>query len=100
MKKLLVALAAVVALGSATAQAQSVSIRVGEQPRYEHYQDRSYNYERRSADRRFFARQPSYYRGSRCHRWDIVIRDPYTSRLVCVNKEEYRRHQRRGAGHY
>lgn len=91
MKKILAVISAIAVLGASTAAtAQSFSITI--QDRYEqNYRqpDRfdRYVYEREA--RRFYARQQSYYSG-RCERRDVIVRDPYTGRLVCVNRHEYR----------
>jgi hypothetical protein len=54
-----------------------------------------YHYNRRYSDNlyywRYFSRLPSYYPG-RCNRYDeIVVRDPYTGRRVCMPRYDYNR---------
>ena len=41
---------------------------------------------------RYFSRLPSYYPG-RCNYTDVVVRDPYTSRIVCMSRYEYERYR-------
>lgn len=90
MKNTLAIIAAVALLGAGTAaNAQSWSITFGSQDRYE----RDYRYRDHRDDReirRWYANQRSYWSG-RCYRNDVVLRDPYTGRRICVNAREYDR---------
>lgn len=102
MKKLLIAAAVALTIGAGSAaQAQSWSVTIGsDYDRYEQRYDYRNDYRhRRAEERRFYSRQPTYWQ-NRCSRHDIVMRDPYTNRLLCVNRREYERFYRRiGAGH-
>jgi len=97
MKKLAIAaMASLLLISSAPAQAQSLSVTIGaqdhryEQRRDHHRYDRR-DYERR--ERRFYSQQPTYWRG-RCRGYDIVVRDPYTNRMVCANRDQHRQFYR------
>lgn len=97
MNKLAIAAsAALLLITSAPAQAQSLSVTIGaqdhryEQRRDHHRYDRR-DYERR--ERRFYSQQPTYWRG-RCRGYDIVVRDPYTNRMVCANRDQHRQFYR------
>jgi hypothetical protein len=96
MKKILAVISAIAVLGASTAAtAQSVTFSIQTQDRYERdyryrdHQDRFDRYVQEREARRWYAMQRSYYRG-RCERHDIVVRDPYTGRRVCVDRYEYR----------
>ena len=93
MNKLAIAAsAALLLITSAPAQAQSFSLTIGtDNHRYEQRRD-YHRYDRRDYERRerhFYSQQRSHYRG-RCYRNDLVVRDPYTSRLVCVDQRAHR----------
>lgn len=115
MKKLLIgALALAVVAGAVPAQAQvsgGITVTLG-RPSYDNnygydnrygYNNDSYRYNRgHRYDRtrrgneylyyRYFQRQPSAY-GNQCGvRWDVLVRDPYTGRLVCMDRSEYERY--------
>lgn len=97
MKKLAIAaMASLLLISNAPAQAQSLSVTIGaqdhryEQRRDHHRYDRR-DYERR--ERRFYSQQPTYWRG-RCRGYDIVVRDPYTNRIVCANRDQHRQFYR------
>jgi len=92
MKKTLAILSAIAILGAGTAAAaQSWSITIGTQhERDYHYRDPFDRYVYQRELRRWYAMQPSYYRG-RCERSDVIVRDPFTGRIVCVDRREYRR---------
>ena len=96
MKKLLAGVLALSLVGAASAApAQSLSVQVGpdrhHEQRYERHDDRRrYEQNRRQYERRYYSRQRSYY-GNRCNpRYEEVVRDPYTGRRVCVNRQEHR----------
>lgn len=40
---------------------------------------------------KYFRNAPSYYSG-RCNYRDVVVRDPYTGRLVCMKRHKYYRY--------
>lgn len=105
MKKLAIAaMASLLLISSAPVQAQSLSVTIGTQdhryeqrrdhPRYDRRDHHRYDrrdYERR--ERRFYSQQPTYWRG-RCRGYDIVVRDPYTNRMVCANRDQHRQFYR------
>lgn len=97
MKKILAVISAIAVLGASTAAtAQSFSFSIQTQDRYERdyryrdHQDRFDRYVHQRELRRWYAMQPSYYRG-RCERYDVIIRDPFTNRIVCADRREYQR---------
>lgn len=96
MKKTLAIICAIATLGASTAAtAQSFSITIGTQDRYERdYRYRDHDrFDRYVTDRelrRWFRAQPSTYRG-RCYNGDVRRVDPYTQRRICVDPREYNR---------
>ncbi len=117
MKKLLVALALGAAAVSASAPAAAqdvrgrVSITIGEQSRYgqDYYGRPQYGYGQQYNNNRgygvtrhrnenflywkYFANARSYYPGRCFQGYDVVVRDPRTGRLVCMNRGQYERYR-------
>lgn len=91
MKNTLAILSALALLGAASATtAQEFSITFGTQ---DHRYEQNYNRRIEREHRRFYAHQPSAWR-NQCPRYEVLVRDPYTGRRVCIDRWEYRDHVR------